>query len=469
MDGRNKPLSFLTRAYLYTGALGLLLLPLEYLLYQWDPSPAGNIFDLIFWGFLITWVQNTQVRLPLKASISQLFIILLAALLVFPLWVPPILTLLFYWNPRLLRDPKYPIYAELFNRLQMATSAAVGAITYHYVSKFLTSLPSLSLDLADLIAILAGGLVFYLTNITLVAYMVALYTESPLSKVWQANYSWLSLSYLVLTPVALLLARLYTADPPVLGGWGGWPILLFLVPLYYARFHWDEYVKLKDAFEQTVETLMATIDAKDAYTRLHSERVAAIAVDLAKAAGLDAVDREKIQLGARVHDIGKIAIPDRILFKPSRLTREEYEHIKKHTVIGEALLKGASLFREILPIVRHHHERWDGKGYPDGLPGKKTHLWARIVALADAYEAMTAGRPYRPPMSPEAALKEVTANAGKQFDPELAKLFEEVWQTDPVWRDREVFLRSYSQQPSWLEVSQLSSEAQDSKTSPKPN
>ncbi len=299
--------------------------------------------------------------------------------------------------------------------------------------------------------------------------MVALYTETPLSRVWQTNFSWLSLSYLVLTPVALLLARLYTADPPVLGGWGGWSVLLFLVPLYYARFHWDEYVKLKDAFEQTVETLMATIDAKDPHTRLHSERVAAIALDLAKAAGLDAVDREKIRLGARVHDIGKIAIPDQILFKPGKLTKEEYDRIKKHTVIGEALLKGASLFREILPIVRHHHERWDGKGYPDGLPGEKTHLWARIVALADAYEAMTAGRPYRAAKSPEEALQEVLDNAAKQFDPKLVELFHELWQKDPVWRDREVFLRNYSQQPSWLESSQPSSEGQDSKTSSKPS
>jgi len=381
--------------------------------------------------------------------------------------VPPLLAFVFYFNPRLIRDKNYPLYADLFNRLQMALSISVGALFFKYFDDILSAF--LTKDLAEGFAILIAGIIFYFVNITLVAYMISLYTETPLSRVWQANYSWLSLSYLVLTPVALLLARLYTADPPVLGGWGGWPILLFLVPLYYARFHWDEYVKLKDAFEQTVETLMATIDAKDPHTRLHSERVAAIALDLAKAAGLDAVDREKIRLGARVHDIGKIAIPDQILFKPGKLTEEEYQRIKQHTVIGEALLKGASLFKEILPIVRHHHERWDGKGYPDGLPGEKTHLWARIVALADAYEAMTAGRPYRAAKSPEEALQEVLDNAAKQFDPELVRLFKELWAKDPVWRDREVFLRSYSQQPSWLEPSQPSSGEQGSKTSPKRN
>lgn len=459
--------------YIYTAILALVLVPLEYFLYKLDPRPLNSALDFAFWGLLAAWVLNTKVNLPLKASISQLFIVLLAALLVFPLWVPPLIAFIFYFNPRIIRDRTYPLYADFFNRLQNANAIALGAIVYHFVHQFFglvfRSHLSSESELITLVAVLAAGVIFFFTNITMVSYMVALYTETPLSRVWQTNFSWLSLSYLVLTPVALLLARLYTADPPVLGGWGGWSVLLFLVPLYYARFHWDEYVKLKDAFEQTVETLMATIDAKDPHTRQHSERVAAIALDLAKAAGLDAVDREKIRLGARVHDIGKIAIPDQILFKPGKLTEEEYDRIKKHTVIGEALLKGASLFREILPIVRHHHERWDGKGYPDGLPGEKTHLWARIVALADAYEAMTAGRPYRAAKSPEEALQEVLDNAAKQFDPKLVELFHELWQKDPVWRDREVFLRKYSQQPSWLELSQPSSEGQDSKTSSKPS
>ncbi len=454
------------RVIAYELILALSLGPIIFWLYILDPKTPGNLIDILFWGLLVSWVQNTRVNLPIKASISQLFIILLAALLTFPLWVPPVLALIFYYNPRLFHDKKYPFYADIFNRLQMSLSTALGALVFYYTDSVKLFL---SRDLADGLAILFAGVVFFFANITFVAYVIALTTEAPLTRVWQTNFSWLSLSYLVLTPVALLLARLYTADPPVLGGWGGWSVLLFLVPLYYARFHWDEYVKLKDAFEQTVETLMATIDAKDPHTRLHSERVAAIALDLAKAAGLDAVDREKIRLGARVHDIGKIAIPDQILFKPGKLTKEEYDRIKKHTVIGEALLKGASLFREILPIVRHHHERWDGKGYPDGLPGEKTHLWARIVALADAYEAMTAGRPYRAAKSPEEALQEVLDNAAKQFDPKLVELFHELWQKDPVWRDREVFLRNYSQQPSWLESSQPSSEGQDSKTSSKPS
>ena len=435
-------------AYAYNLALAILLIPLEYLLYKLDPRPIDSWSSVLFWGFLVAWTQSTRVRLPVKASISQLFIVLIAAMLIFPLWVPPLLPLVFYWNPGLRKRGKpYPLYADLFNRLQTSVSTAVGTFAYFLTKQLLANRPPYS-DLADGLAVLAAGAVIFITNIFLVALMVSLYTRMPFSQVWRANFSWLSLSYLVLTPVALLLARLYTADPPILGGWGGWPVLLFLIPLYYARFHWDEYVKLQDAFEQTVETLMATIDAKDVHTRRHSERVAAIAEDIARGYKLDEIDIAKIRLGSRVHDIGKIAIPDQILFKPSELTPEEFEKIKQHPIVGEDLLKFGKFFREVLPIVRHHHERWDGKGYPDGLAGEAIPLWARIVALADAYEAMTAGRPYRPPKTPEEALKEIIENAGTQFDPKLVEVFVEIWEKKPLWWDREVFLRDYSSRRS---------------------
>ena len=296
--------------------------------------------------------------------------------------------------------------------------------------------------------------------------MVSLYTQTSFLRIWHANFSWLSFSYLILTPVALLLARLYTADPPLLCGWGGCPVLLFLIPLYYARYRWDEYVKLQEAFEQTVETLMAAIDAKDMHTRMHSERVAAIAEDLAKARKLDEIDIETIRLGSRIHDIGKIAIPDRILFKPGLLTPEEYEIIKTHPSTGAELLKFAKFFRQVLPIVRHHHERWDGKGYPKGLAQEEIPLSARIVALADAYEAITAGRPHRAAKSPEEALEEILRHSGTQFDPELVELFKELWAANPLWRDREVFLRHYSSRASSPVSSPDFSEASDSETTP---
>ncbi len=289
-------------------------------------------------------------------------------------------------------------------------------------------------------------------------------------KIWRENFSPTSLSYALLTPVALLFARLYTADPPLVGNWGGWALILFLIPLYYARYHWDELVKMKAAMAATIETLVQALDARDSYTRLHSERVAAISRSLAEALKLDPSDVDKIVHGARVHDIGKIAIPDRILLKPGKLTKEEYDVIKTHPEKGVELLAHArGLDKEILNIVRHHHERWDGRGYPDGLAGQDIPEWARIVALADAYEAMTAGRPYRPPKKPAEALKEVEENSGTQFDPKLVRLFKELWENDPVWKDREVFIRSYSSEESSSDSSSPTPAASDSGTSSEPN
>lgn len=215
--------------------------------------------------------------------------------------------------------------------------------------------------------------------------------------------------------------------------------------LYFSRFYWDEKVKLEDSFNATIDTLVQALDAKDTFTRLHSERVAAIATDLARAKGLDEADQRKIAYGARIHDIGKVGIPDDVLLKPVRLTSQEFELIKSHTTRGAEILKPAArYFKEVLPIVLYHHERWDGRGYPEGRAGDAIPLWARIVCIADAYEAMTAGRSYSPPKSPQRAMQELEDLAGDQFDPELVKLFKGIWLQDPIWKDREVFLRSYT-------------------------
>jgi len=443
--------------------LAFLLLIFITQLYAIDPRMPKSWADVLFWGLLITWIQSTEIRTPAKASISHLFIILLAAILIFPLWIPPLLVLVFYLSPGLLTQDYYPLYVDLFNRLQNAISAAVSALVFYWIK----GLNVISInDINESLALLFAGVAFFFVNLTLVSLIVSLYEKTSFFYVWRKNIHWLSFSYLVLTPVALLLARMYTASPPLLCGWGGCPVLLFLIPLHYARYHWDEKVKLQEAFEQTVETLMAAIDAKDMYTRMHSERVAAIAEDLARARKLDELEIQKIHLGSRVHDIGKIAIPDQILLKPSPLTPEEYEIIKTHPLTGVDLLKFAKFFKSILPIVRYHHERWDGTGYPEGLAGEKIPLSARIVALADAYETITAGRPHRAPKSPEEALLEIERNAGTQFDPELVELFKKVWATNPLWRDREVFLRHYSSRASSPGSFTDSSEASESKTTP---
>lgn len=183
------------------------------------------------------------------------------------------------------------------------------------------------------------------------------------------------------------------------------------------------YSELRNLFLSIVRSLTAAIDAKDPYTRGHSERVTKYSVMLAKAMKLSSQEIEKVQLAGLLHDIGKIGIDEKILQKPARLTPEEYKEIQKHPVIGESIMKHINALKDVLPGIRNHHERWDGRGYPDKLKGQRIPLLGRIIALADTYDAITSDRPYRKGASSKYALEEIIRCSGSQFDPELARIF----------------------------------------------
>jgi putative two-component system response regulator len=172
-----------------------------------------------------------------------------------------------------------------------------------------------------------------------------------------------------------------------------------------------------------VAALANAVEAKDAQTEQHCQRLATMSGMLARAADVNLDDQEAIVYGALLHDIGKIGIPEAILQKPGPLSAEEWEVIRRHPEIGEVICRPLSFSERYTPIIRHHHERWDGAGYPGGLMGVAIPLGSRIVALADAFDAMTQDRPYRAAMPIEAAIDELRAGAGRQFDPELAVMF----------------------------------------------
>ena len=176
-------------------------------------------------------------------------------------------------------------------------------------------------------------------------------------------------------------------------------------------------------FLGTLHALSITIDAKDSYTQGHSERVALISKQLAKAAGLDDPTVERIYLSALVHDVGKIGVPEAVLTKPGKLTNEEYGLVKKHPETGARILEGIRQMQDLIPGVMHHHESWDGRGYPDGLAGHDIPLFGRIIGLADAFDAMSSDRTYRNAMPMNKVLDEVRRCSGTQFDPELVEIF----------------------------------------------
>jgi len=183
------------------------------------------------------------------------------------------------------------------------------------------------------------------------------------------------------------------------------------------------YDDQQSMFVGTLEALTAAIDAKDPYTCGHSDRVARLAMQLAMASGVDAESAERVRVSGLLHDVGKIGVPERVLCKPGRLTDDEFDLIKQHPEIGFRILRDIPQLADVLPGVLHHHERWDGRGYPHGLSGDEIPLQARILALADSFDAMSSTRTYRSALTRERVLEEIAECAGKQFDPELAPIF----------------------------------------------
>jgi putative nucleotidyltransferase with HDIG domain len=193
-----------------------------------------------------------------------------------------------------------------------------------------------------------------------------------------------------------------------------------------ASFQIENLALYENIYENLFSTLYAfveTIEARDPYTKQHSANVSAYAMSIAKAYGCSQDEIAKLNISGNLHDIGKIGIPDNILLKPGRLTDEEYKIIKKHPVIGSNIIGHFGMWTEEQSIIRHHHERFDGKGYPDGLKGEEIPLLSRILSVADVYDALTTDRSYRIKMPEHVAVKIIKENAGSQFDPNVVSIF----------------------------------------------
>ncbi|MFN2525691.1 MAG: HD-GYP domain-containing protein [Actinomycetota bacterium] len=184
--------------------------------------------------------------------------------------------------------------------------------------------------------------------------------------------------------------------------------------------------RLESHYTQTLGAIASALEAKDPYTQAHTNRIRDLAMGLGVAMQIPGEIRRALSLGAILHDVGKIGIADSVLLKPAPLTDLEWEVMREHPAIGEKMLSGIEFVRPALPIIRNHHERWDGRGYPDKLEAEDIPLGARIVAVCDSFDAMTSDRPYRKAMSTEQACEELLKNAGTQFDPTCAALLVDV-------------------------------------------
>ena len=184
--------------------------------------------------------------------------------------------------------------------------------------------------------------------------------------------------------------------------------------------------QLRRSYKATVRALSNAVEARDAYTGKHAERVAAYGLAIARAAGIDVADEPQMEFGFLLHDIGKVGVPDAILFKPAALSEDEFDCIAGHAEIGAKILRHVDFLDEATLIVRHHHERWDGTGYPDGLKGEQIPLAARVFAIADTLDALTTDRPYREAVGFAAAREEIHRGAGTQFDPAVVAAYDTI-------------------------------------------
>jgi HD-GYP domain-containing protein (c-di-GMP phosphodiesterase class II) len=188
--------------------------------------------------------------------------------------------------------------------------------------------------------------------------------------------------------------------------------------------------ELRRSYVATVRALSNAVEARDAYTGRHAERVAAYGLAIAAATGIELTDVPEIEFGFLLHDVGKVAIPDAILYKPEPLEPEEFSLMARHTVIGWEIVRDVEFLGAARDVVRSHHERWDGQGYPDGLAGEAIPLAARVFAVADTLDALTTERPYRPAGSIADARVVIREQAGAQFDPRIVDAFDGISDTD---------------------------------------
>ncbi len=308
----------------------------------------------------------------------------------------------------------------LFNLAQMALTVEVAQTVFHQLARVLgASLP---------LRLLATSTAYFLINTLLVAEVIALTEKREFGKTWSGFYLWSFSNYLVGGVLACAVA------------WSnahlGWQASAMLVPVGYLLYRsYRLYLgKLEDEKKhvehmaslhlRTIEALALAIDAKDHTTHDHLQRVRVFAMEVGQEMGLAEGDLEALRAASLLHDIGKLAVPEHIINKPGKLTPEEFDKMKIHPIVGGEILERVNFPYPVVPIVRAHHERWDGKGYPDGLSGEGIPIGARILAAVDCLDALASDRQYRRALPLPEAMAEVARGAGTQFDARVVEVLQ---------------------------------------------
>jgi diguanylate cyclase (GGDEF)-like protein/putative nucleotidyltransferase with HDIG domain len=331
-----------------------------------------------------------------------------------------------------------PIYRTLFSMACLAITVQAAASVYVALGGVPGRLAQTATDVAR--PLVGAATVYFFCNTALIAAAIGLSMQQPLLKVWHQTFLWSAPSYFVGAAVALGAAW------AILGS-GIWMALLLSAPLYLTYHTYKVYLgriederrhvqEMADLHLATIEALALAIDAKDQTTQAHIRRVQVYAAGLAEALGMNESEIQGVKTAALLHDIGKLAVPEHILSKPGPLTAEEFLKIRAHPQVGAEIISAVPFPYPVAPLIHGHHERWDGKGYPQGLKAEQIPLGARILSVVDHFDAMTSDRPYHKAMTREAAVALLHQEAGRALDPAVVQTFTRMLPVLTVEADR---------------------------------
>ena len=402
------------KANIYIGLLSIISISLyTYLVLSFD-FPSFSM--IIFWTILAIIVESLLVPLPNNiVGLSVGYAVNLSSMIV----GGPLLATTASALGVLLRVPKVtgrgyihtlnlPLYKTIFNISQSIIVTSLISLIYIAIGGVVGEF-----TLIPTIVVLLLGI---LLNTTIISGFLTFATKQHFYNVWINNVKGMFASAIAVGTIGIIIALAFI-------GYGYGAVLLFFGPLLLARYSFKLYIEMRNLYISTIQALNKSLEAKDPYTSGHSARVENFAVELAEEYNLSYESIENIKTAAILHDIGKIGINDSILNKATELTQEEFHQIMMHPSIGADIISKVDFLKDVTGIIKHHHERYDGSGYPDGLSGEAIPIEACVLTIADSYDAMTTDRPYRAALTKEEALEEIRKNAGTQFHPSLAKEF----------------------------------------------
>lgn len=391
--------------------------------------PLDEWQGLLLFTVLCGIAQSMPVYLFRSSAVSVSFAFTFAGLVLFgpvaAIWINMGSAFVSAFRPK-----RKPIYKMIFNTSNHVLAAIVAGIVYLGTGG--TVRPDQ--PMTALIPTLLAGTSYYVVQTVLLSGAIALSERTSFIRIWESNYRWSIFNFVGLAVLGLGIAMAKIS----LGLLG---IAIFSIPLVMAWYSFRMYMvksqeiriqnqilkltneKLEESYLGTIRTLATVVDTKDRYTYGHCETAMQYAVSTARELSLSESEVAAVQLAAIFHDVGKVGIPDNILNKPSQLTDDEWKIIKEHPIIGAKLIQEIATLTPVIPGILYHHERYDGKGYPNGLAGENIPIVAQIIAVADAYQAMTSDRPYRKALGRDHAMGELRRCAGTQFNPRVVEAF----------------------------------------------